>query len=824
MTCRLSTVHVHADWVPSISTTCRTMSLTLEPGSSMQPAEFAQIKELFAAVCELEEPQRTARLQELCTDPQMLAEVHSLLSATTVDPARLVAPVVTALAQLGGEMLRPGDRLGVWTLREEIGHGGMGTVYSALRSDGHFEQLAAIKLLRGVPAPAALQRLTQERQILARLNHPHIARLLDGGATPAGQPYLVMEYIEGQPIDGYCRDHQLSASAIVRLLLPVCAALEYAHQRLVVHCDLKPSNILVTPEQQPKLLDFGIARLLGEGAHTATAGHLAVGYTPGFASPEQTSGGVISAASDLFGMGRVLEHLLQGARMTRMQGQALTAIVQRACHAQASERYHSVSAFAADLRHVLAHRPVTPLAQHRLYRLRCLLRRNALPLGLAGLTALALLGGLLSTTLSLREARLQFTRAEAAGLRAERTAEFLSGLLGAVDPDRARDLDKTLLRELLDDAARRSDRELAAEPQVLAQIQTVIGSTYHQLGEYRRALAHLERALELQTLEGPRTGPRERLRIRLKIAHAHGALREGPRVLDAYRQIHTEQVAAFGEDDPDALESAAAISYQYGQLGEYPRAAQYSAALDGRLERVLGALHPITLENLQTLAVARSELGEFDAAEQLLDTLATRHVEQFGPYHSRTFSVRNSQVILLLQRQRFEQAQAVLRDLLPHATQHLGERNFKTINFNALMASALRKGGRLEESGPYYALALQQAGDVLGPDNPLVHNYAINYANFEVASGQFAAGLARLDRLLPIFTAISAEHPALAEIQRGRGRALRGLQRIGAARDAWQQALQMDLRRFEHNESHPQVIEDRHELAELESAAHLTKP
>ena len=181
------------------------------------------------------------------------------------------------LPQLGGAEteLDEGDRLGAWRLVRRLAKGGMGAVYLAERADGHFEQRAAIKLIRGVPSAEMLAHFTRERQILATLQHPNIARLLDGGSTPAGQPYLVMEYVEGEPIDAYCKAHALPLDARLRLFEEVCGAVQFAHQRLIVHCDLKPSNVLVRADGTPVLLDFGIAKLLdvdATGPHETQTG------------------------------------------------------------------------------------------------------------------------------------------------------------------------------------------------------------------------------------------------------------------------------------------------------------------------------------------------------------------------------------------------------------------------------------------------------------------------------------------------------------------------------------------------------------------------
>ena len=215
--------------------------------------------------------------------------------------------------------LDEGDRLGAWRLLQRLGSGGMGAVYLAERADGHFEQRAAIKLIRGVPNAETLAHFARERQILATLQHPDIARLLDGGATPGGQPYLVMEYVEGEPIDVYCNERALPLEARLRLFEEVCGAVQFAHQRLVVHCDLKPSNVLVRADGTPVLLDFGIARALDRQRRAECASRPGY-FTPGYASPEQLRGDAVATATDVYSLGLILFELIAGRKGAHRRG------------------------------------------------------------------------------------------------------------------------------------------------------------------------------------------------------------------------------------------------------------------------------------------------------------------------------------------------------------------------------------------------------------------------------------------------------------------------------------------------------------------------
>lgn len=300
----------------------------------MDPERLARIKALFGTVADLSRAQRDAHFAQLTDDADLIDAVRALLDNDQRTTQHLGRHILGLPDDIAGEECAPGDVLGAWTLVQRIGHGGMGSVFLARRSDGHFEQTAAVKLLRGVPSSEALAYLARERQILAQLNHPHIARLLDGGATPRGQPYLVIDYVDGVPVDEYCARHALPPRAILHLMRDVCAAVGFAHQRLIVHCDIKPSNILVDANGRPVLLDFGIAQLLQhDGGAAAQADASARAFTPGYASPEQRDGGSVSTAADIYGIGRTLQTLLgglAGEHRPRLRDAELAAITARA--------------------------------------------------------------------------------------------------------------------------------------------------------------------------------------------------------------------------------------------------------------------------------------------------------------------------------------------------------------------------------------------------------------------------------------------------------------------------------------------------------------
>jgi eukaryotic-like serine/threonine-protein kinase len=310
---------------------------------------YTRIKQLYDQVIDLPVNAREAQLRALEHDPVIISEVLALITAAEAETfAHLSTPLKSMLGSVGTPTLSAGDVLGAWRIEREIGQGGMGSVYLVERVDGHFKQTAALKFLKGLPSAERLDYFTRERQLLASLTHPNIARLLDGGATPSGQPYLVMEYIDGAHVDQYRQQNKLSVDATLRLFVSACDAVAFAHRQLIVHCDLKPSNILVNKDGRPILLDFGIATLIDKVAEGAALSEPrnSQAYTPRYSSPEQREGKAVSTVSDIYSLGILLGELLD---TTLTQNAELAAIVRKASAADPANRYPSVDALTDDI-------------------------------------------------------------------------------------------------------------------------------------------------------------------------------------------------------------------------------------------------------------------------------------------------------------------------------------------------------------------------------------------------------------------------------------------------------------------------------------------
>ncbi|HMJ07301.1 MAG TPA: protein kinase [Chthoniobacterales bacterium] len=494
----------------------------------MNSAPLERLKEIFHSARELPPGERDAFLSSACgSDGQLRSEIEALLESDRAADDFIADPPAQLIADaFGGDSPPPSDAgrmIGQYKLIECIGSGGMGAVYLAERADQQFQMQVAIKLIkRGMDTDAVLRRFQHERQILASLEHPNIARLLDGGTTGDGVPYFVMEYIEGHRIDRYAEEHRLSISERLELFRQVCGAVSYAHQRLVVHRDLKPSNILVTPAGVPKLLDFGIAKIIqpNDSAEALPTITIIPIMTPEYASPEQVQGAPATTLSDVYSLGAVLFEVLTGRPPYRLQNRSsqeiekaistaqierpsavvspedarrlrgdLDNIVRMAMRKETAQRYRSVEQFSEDIRRHLAGRPVVAQPDTLSYRSAKFLRRNRLGVSAATLLFLTLVGGIVATAWQAHRATIQEHKARAEQARAERRFNDVRKLANSVlfdYHDAIKDLPgATKVRErLVRDALSYLD-SLANEAHGDPELQRELAAAYERVGDVR---------------------------------------------------------------------------------------------------------------------------------------------------------------------------------------------------------------------------------------------------------------------------------------------------------------------------------------------------
>lgn len=558
-----------------------------------------------------------------------------------------------------GAVLPPGSRLGAWRLGELLGCGGMSRVYRAERADGRYEQDVAIKVVRG--DSALLERLRHERRLVAGLRHPHLVSLVDGGEAEDGALWFAMELVDGEPIDAHLRSHPQAWAAVLRLYDGVCAAVEYAHGRGLIHRDLKPDNILVDAHGRPRLLDFGIA-LTAEGDGQGDAV-----LTPGYASPEQLSGGAITIASDVYQLGLVLRRLLQvtnppadaatvarPAAVPKGVRRDLERLLERALAADPAERYRSVSLLRADLACVLERRPLAVDQGNPRIRLLRFVERNRLAAGVGSVLLLALVVSIAVAGWRLAEER-KLALAQAA--RAEAVSEFLVRTLGQANPFATRRSDVRVL-EAMDQAAASLDEELSAAPDVRRVLSKAIADVYLQLDEPSRCLGLLEApgriaefaaadaTMRIETAilrSGCHLALDQRTAALAALDEADAALTtlEGPSrdVLQSYALIERAQILSLSAGLTEAnqlLERALALAVATGSRRQEYRANRFlggniQAAADHAralpyLQRahqlaieVHGESHRSTLTMAGSLAITQARLGQSAEADATIE-------------------------------------------------------------------------------------------------------------------------------------------------------------------------------------------------------------
>lgn len=738
----------------------------------MAGSDLAAVKRLFQEIVDLpDEATRRARLSELGADPG-LAERALALAAADGRQTRAAASVAGVLAGMSGgapgqgSELAPGDRLGPWVLTAELGHGGMGRVFAAERSDGLYRQKAAIKLLAGWHGPEALARLARERQILATLQHPHIARLLEGGSTPLGRPYLAMDFIDGEPIDAWVRRTGAGPAEVVRLLREVADAVAHAHRQLVVHCDLKPANVLVTAEGRAVLLDFGIAQLASEGQ-----GGGAAAFTPRYASPEQRAGQPPTTASDVYGLGAMAAELLEAVRAPRER--EWRAVVARAMAAEPAQRYEGAQALVRDLEHWLAHRPVAALPATLRYRAARLLRRQwpwALALSLAGAGA----AGFTLRLVQERDRALAAERqAQAEAARARAVTGFVVDLFEDADPRQAGRPDLPAA-ELLERGRQRVARDLAEQPELRATLQQVLGQAFVNLGRPRDGEALLTAAAAQAAAAGDT----------LREARALGTLAmlrlstmDAPSAEAAARRSLALRQAALPPSDAeiaDALNTLGVVLTQTRHLDESRTLLEQALALRRARFGETSAEVASTLHNLGQHAFLS---GNGAAAEAWYRQSLAVKARLFDDRHmTRANSLHGLAQALNLQR-RPDDALPVLEELRVLRVERHGEVSDFHAEVLSEMLVALHDAGRLTEGRALLPRVVELAAATEGPDSMQVAVALNNGALLLADAGAADEAEAALRRSLALRRARQGEDSlaaARAEHNLGRLRLARG--------------------------------------------------
>jgi eukaryotic-like serine/threonine-protein kinase len=736
------------------------------------PERWQQIKVILDEALEQEQPERAGFIATACQgDEELRREVESLV-ASEAEIGDFIETPVFRIRLDEVEPLAVGERIGAWQIVREIGRGGMGAVYLAERADEEFEQRVAIKVVRrGMDTDEIVRRFRSERQILAHLDHPNIAKLFDGGTTADGRPYFVMEYVEGRPIDDFCAERKLSVRERLELFRQVCAAVHFAHQNLIVHRDLKPGNILVTADGVPKLLDFGIAKLLDptQDGLALTRTELRP-MTPEYASPEQVRGEPITTASDVYSLGVLLYLLLTGQRpyrpttdpqalvdaickteplrpstaiargeeipdrdtklLRRQVAGDLDNIVLMAMRKEPQRRYASVDQLSNDIERHLEGLPVVARKDTLGYRTRKFMGRHKVGVSLAAAALLLIVGFSIMAT-------LLWQRAEKARKREQAFSSFLVELFSVSDPSRSRGASITA-QEVLDRGVRQMNQSFTTQPEIRADLMNTMGRVYLDLGIWDRAKQLYEVALNLHRKTLREDDPRiaddlhnlaSVLRSLGKDADAEPLVREA---LNLQRQKGDTKNIEYAR----GLTNLAAILEAKGDLDQAETLYEDSLAIKQKLPNVGQLDIAISLNNLGKLAETR---GHYTASEKYYrDSLAIRRSLAGGHPDPDVAIALNNLASLLQDKGDLAGAEAAYREALDIRRQVYHSPSPKVAFSLSNLGYLLQARGNLAGAESCQREAISIADQTLERDHPNRAVYLRNLASVLVARGKAA--------------------------------------------------------------------------------------
>lgn len=789
--------------------------------------------------------ERARHVADACGDDSALrAEVDALLATDTdgmLDrtaagvAARLVAGSGTLDDDTSEPALPPGTQLGAWQLLQPLGQGGMGMVYLAERIGDGYVQRGALKLIkRGMDSAAVVARFRNERSILSRLTQPNIARLLDGGVADDGRPFLVMEYVEGEALSAWAARTGADLDTRIALFLQLCEAVAHAHRQLVVHRDIKPGNVIVDARGVPKLLDFGIAKLLadGEAPHDERTQTAANFLSPAYAAPEQRDGGLVTTATDVYQLGLLLFELLAGARYSavaqatgghpsqrlalareqagtdgpasitpkQLRGDA-GIIVARATDADPARRYATVEALADDLRRWRSGRPILARPDSGAYRLRRFVARHRVAAALGVVAVLALLGG---TALALWQAQ----RAEREAQLARSAQAFLTSVFDASSPDSEAGA-RVTARELLDRGAERAERDLADQPRLRADMLTTLGTLYRQLGQFDQAHALLDRARATWPARGSRADDNRRLHLLAELG-----------AVERLRGRHDEAVALFdtvlaADATPElrakVFAERALLHDERGAFGLGLADARAALAID-RTRGDEARLDVMRDLNAEALLLARS--GQFDASQATFDEAIALGTDALGPDDTRVAQMYNDYAVLMVSSSRPEPGEVAARTALDMRRRRLGDDHPAVAESLQVLAGPLRQLGRLDESQAALEQALAVQRKVYGENHVQVAGTLNSLSILVATRQQYAQAETYARAALAIYAAIGLGRTVnTATLTTNLAVALTRQGKLAEARPLLEDALA--VHREILGENHPAVFSDENAFAQL---------
>jgi eukaryotic-like serine/threonine-protein kinase len=780
--------------------------------------QWERVKELFDAALQREPGEREDFLKSACgPDDSLREEVRSLLSAY-VESGGLSQPFISA--DLPPEA-HADQLIGPYRLVRMLGEGGMGQVWLAEQTEPLRRQVA-LKLIRtAVYDSSLLARFLAERQSLALMEHPAIAKVFDAGATPEGQPYLVMEYVHGEPITKYCDAKKLNLRDRLELFIKACEGVQHAHQKAIIHRDLKPANILVIEVDgvpTPRIIDFGLARAieLQPGAAEAET----VAGTPGYMSPEQAAGSDIDTRTDVYSLGVVLYELLTGqtpfraedwrdlplaqaleraqsqktlrpsAKAAEKSAAAIQAAEQRQCRSgrlasqlagdldlialkalekERQKRYGTPSELAADVRHYLRHEPVEAHPPSLTYHLRRYARRHRVGVAMAALLVLLLVGFAALQALQLRRIARERDRAN-------RITDFMTGMFKVSNPSEAHG-NQVTAREILDKASGNIGAGLSQDPALQAQLMAVMGAVYENLGIYDRAQTLYSQATDidrrLEGAEGDDTLKEQALLAWME--YRRGKYADAEKTLRQVLAIRERRSGTRNASTMTVMDYLGAVLNEEGHSREAETMLREVVAFR---QRTLGSANPDTLVAMNHLALALQGEGRWSEAEPLdrEEVVLWRQVE--GADSERGLFAADNLAIILYREGRLAEAETLDRQTLEDKRRILGPDHPETVRSMNTLAAVLTDEGKLNEAKALAEQVVAIRTRVLGPDHPLTFSAMSNVGEVLTRLGDYDAaerilkqsreGEIRVLGLDDPKTALSTYNLACLELKRGR--------------------------------------------------------
>lgn len=714
----------------------------------MKPERWRKIETLCQKAMNLQGTERTVYLEHVCAgDKELLEEVTSLLDYE--DSEWLQQPLVQVQSSFvfSDDQSVSDQTIGPYRIINTIASGGMGKVYLGVRNDDQFERFVALKVIRkGLVSDNVLKRFYEERQILASLNHPNIARLFDGGTTEDGLPWFAMEYIEGLPITEYCKVHEKNVGEKINLFLSVCSAVQYAHQNLVIHRDLKPENILITPDGTPKLLDFGIAKLMDLEQKSGQTQYQDRIMTPDYASPEQVRNESISTVSDVYALGILLYELLTGALPYQFKKRTpaeierticntipkrpsavsdlkifkgdLDSVIMKALRKEPSERYASVEQLANDLRRYQKALPVLAQKASFTYRARKFLTRHKWGVAVSTAVALLVISFSILTYIQSQAIETRAIEAEQQRDRAEQVSNFLAGLFESADPSRAENESLTAI-ELLHRGANRVETELTDQPHVQANLFLVISDVYESLGLYDEGLnlAQSAHSLQKKLYEGNHAEIARSLNSMGWLYRQKGEFEKSDSLLTTALVMRQE---LFGQQHLDVARSLNDLAVLKQSRGDY-------AATDTLLQEAIEIRKALAGKQHESVAVASSNyaalkwrMGDLSAAEDRMREALDIFQATVGESDMRTAVAMSNLAAIILTRKKTDGVEELYRNALNIRLRLLGEEHPDVAGSYEHLGNFLRAKRKYEEAETLLLKAHDLRKELLGEEHILV--------------------------------------------------------------------------------------------------------